>query len=231
VSKPEIEVSEDPAGRAVELLLEAVATGGHVALSGGSTPREAYRRAAEAEADWAGTEIWFVDERCVGPDHEHSNFKMVHEALLSRIEPRAAHRMKGELGPGEGAADYEREIAGVFGQGVVPEFDLILLGLGPDGHTASLFPGNPELGIRDRNVAGVEHPGMAPLVPRITLTLPVLNAGARVAFLVTGEDKAEAAARAFSGRESPETPASLVHPRGELLVVCNAAAAAHLGAG
>jgi 6-phosphogluconolactonase len=110
----------------------------------------------------------------------------------------------------------------------VPEFDFILLGLGPDAHCASLFPSNPELGIRDKNVAGVEQPGMAPLVPRITLTLPALNAGQRVVFLVSGEEKAEAVARAFSGRAAPDAPSSLVEPRGEYVLLCDHAAAAHL---
>jgi 6-phosphogluconolactonase len=136
--------------------------------------------------------------------------------------------MKGELGPDEGAHEYEREIAAAFGDGAIPGYDLILLGIGPDAHCASLFPNNPELGIKDRPVAGVEQPGMAPLVPRITLTLPVLNAGAQVVFLVSGEEKAEAVARAFNGRPGPDAPSSLVQPRGEFLLLCDPPAAAHL---
>ena len=124
--------------------------------------------------------------------------------------------------------EYDKELAAVFGPGVVPTFDFILLGLGPDAHCASLFPNNPELGIRDRNVAGVQHPGMAPLVPRSTLTLPVLNAGARVVFLVSGDEKAEAAARAFKGRPGPDAPSSLLEPRGEYVLLCDRPAAAHL---
>jgi 6-phosphogluconolactonase len=153
---------------------------------------------------------------------------MANESLLSKIELGAVHRMQGERGPEAGASDYDRELVEVFGTDRVPEFDLILLGLGPDAHCASLFPNNPELGIKDRNVAGVEQPGMAPLVPRITLTLPVLNAGKRVVFLVSGEEKAEAVARAFSGRATPEAPSSLLQPRGEYVLLCDAAAAAHL---
>jgi 6-phosphogluconolactonase len=136
--------------------------------------------------------------------------------------------MQGELGPDDGARKYDEELAAVFGPGVVPQFDLILLGLGPDGHCASLFPNNPELGVKDQPVAGVEQPGMAPLVPRITLTLPVLNAGARVVFLVSGGEKAEAVVRAFSGRPGPDAPSSLVQPGGEYVLLCDAAAAAHL---
>ncbi|MFL5841416.1 MAG: 6-phosphogluconolactonase [Thermoleophilaceae bacterium] len=226
--RPEVRISEQLAADAAHLLAEAAERGGHLVLTGGSTPKDAYARAAELRADWSRTELWFGDERCVAPDHEHSNFRMVEQALLTKIEPRAVHRMKGELGPHPGAADYETELGGAFGQDVVPRFDLILLGLGPDAHCASLFPGNPELGIRDRNVAGVEQPGMAPLVPRITLTLPALNAGAQVVFLVSGEEKAEAVARAFDGPPTPDAPASLLEPRGEYVLLCDAAAAASL---
>lgn len=223
--RPDIRISETPAEDAAELLVEAARHGGHVVLTGGSTPKAAYERAAAAGVDWSGTELWFTDERCVPPDHEHSNFRMAYESLISKIKAREVHRMKGEAGAEPGAAAYEAELAEVFGSGVVPRFDLILLGLGPDAHTASLFPGNPELGERRRTVTGVEQPGMAPLVPRVTLTLPTLNAGARVVFLVSGEEKAEAVARAFAGAPTPEAPASLLEPRGEYLVLCDPAAA------
>ena len=226
--RPEVRVSDDLTEDAARLLAEAAERGGHVVITGGSTPKAAYTRVVELGADWSGTEIWFSDERCVGPDHEHSNFKMANESLLEKIAPRAVHRMQGELGPERGAAEYASELAGVFGPDVVPAFDLILLGIGPDAHCASLFPGNPELGIRDANVAGVEQPGMAPLVPRITLTLPVLDAGQRVVFLVSGEEKAEAVARAFNGRPGPDAPSSLLEPRGEYVLVCDAMAAADL---
>ncbi len=112
-----------------------------------------------------------------------------------------------------------------------PELDLLLLGLGPDGHTASLFPRDDALGERQRTVVGVDVPGMAPLVPRVTLTLPVLDAAHEVVFLISGEDKAEAAARAFADARSPDTPASLVAPRhGTLTVLIDPPAAARLGA-
>ena len=228
--RPEIRVSDQLTEDAAQLLSDAAERGGHIVITGGSTPKAAYTRAAEIGGDWSGTEIWFSDERCVGPEHEHSNFKMANDALLSHIEPRAVHRMQGELGPDAGAAAYADELRATFGDGdEPPELDLILLGLGPDGHCASLFPGNPELGIRDAWVAGVEQPGMAPLVPRITLTFPVLNAGKSVVFLVSGEEKAEAVARAFgSDRKTPDTPSSLVEPRGEFVLLCDAAAARHL---
>src|SRR3954464_10623207 len=196
--RPEVRVSDQLTEDAAKLVADAAEHGGHVVITGGSTPKAAYNRAVELGADWSRTEIWFTDERCVGPEHEHSNFRMAHESLLSKIEPRAVHRMQGERGPDEGTREYDNELVAMFGPDIVPQFDLILLGLGPDAHCASLFPNNPELGIWGRNVAGVEQPGMAPLVPRITLTLPVLNAGRQVVFLVSGEEKAEADARAFS---------------------------------
>jgi 6-phosphogluconolactonase len=226
--KPEVRVSGQLTEDAANLLAEAAERGGHVVITGGSTPKAAYARVAELGADWSRTEIWFSDERCVPPDHEHSNYAMAEGALLSKIKARAVHRMKGELGPDEGAREYQNDLAAVFGVDTIPEFDLILLGIGPDAHCASLFPNNPELGIRDKPVAGVEQPGMAPLVPRITLTLPVLNAGKRVGCRVNGEEKAGAVARAFSGRQSPDAPSSLVQPRGEFVLLCDAAAAAHL---
>jgi 6-phosphogluconolactonase len=226
--RPEVRISGQLTEDAARLLADAAERGGHVVITGGSTPKQAYNRVAELGADWSGTEIWFSDERCVAPDHEHSNFKMADESLLSKIEPRAVHRMQGERGPEDGASEYQKELAAVFGPDIVPQFDLILLGIGPDAHCASLFPNNPELGIKDKPVAGVEQPGMAPLVPRITLTLPVLNAGAQVVFLVSGQEKAEAVARAFKGAQTPEAPSSLVQPRGEYVLLCDADAAQHL---
>jgi 6-phosphogluconolactonase len=226
--RPEVRISEQLTEDAARLLAEVAERGGHIVITGGSTPKATYERVGQMGVDWSETEIWFSDERCVAPDHEHSNFRMAQESLLAETAPAVVHRMQGERGPGEGAREYENELAAVFGDGVVPEFDLILLGIGPDAHCASLFPNNPELGIKDSTVAGVEQPGMAPLVPRITLTLPVLNAGTRVVFLVSGEEKAEAVARAFNGRPGPDAPSSLVQPRGEFVLLCDAAAAQHI---
>jgi 6-phosphogluconolactonase len=213
----DIRVTDDPAQEAAELLAAAT---GHVALTGGSTPRAAYERAAGLREDWSGVDFWFTDERCVPPDHEHSNFGMADRSLLSRAEGATVHRMRGELGPEDGATAYENEL-GEFG----PEaLDLILLGVGPDGHICSLFPADDALGERERRVVGVETPGMAPLVARITLTLPVVNASSQIVFLVTGEDKAEAMQRVLSGPPDPRTPGSLVE--GNVRALLDPAAAA-----
>jgi 6-phosphogluconolactonase len=229
VSEPEIRVVDDPAGVLAEQLAQAASQGRSIVLTGGSTPRVAYERAAAMDADWSGASIWFGDERAVPPDSEHSNYAMADAALLSRVSAGSVHRMKGELGQHEGARDYEQQLQSVFGE-ATPELDFLLLGLGPDAHCASLFPGDAALGERERHVVGVDTPGMAPLVPRITLTLPVLNAAREVVFLVSGEDKAEAVARAFGGlRPGPEAPASLVRPvHGSLTVLLDQAAAAQL---
>jgi 6-phosphogluconolactonase len=214
--KPDFRISDDPAGAAVAMLETA---SGHLCITGGSTPKKAYERLAAQRADWSGVDFWFTDERCVPPDHEHSNFRMAKEALLSRADGATVHRMKGELGPTEGAADHERE----YQDAGAPAFDLILLGMGPDAHICSLFPGDDALAERERPVVGVETPGMAPLVSRITFTLPMVNGSRRIVFLVTGEDKAEAVARGFSGRRDPMAPASLVE--GEVTVLLDAGAA------
>ena len=193
-----------------------------MALTGGSTPRVAYERVAALRPDWSGVDVWFTDERCVPPDHEQSNFGMASRALLAKVEGATVHRMRGELGPVDGAAAYENEL-GEFGP---EELDLILLGLGPDAHVCSLFPGDDALGERERRAVGVETPGMAPLVPRITLTLPVVNGSRQIVFLVTGEDKAEAVERAFRGPPDPRAPGSLVE--GSVVALLDPAAAARL---
>jgi 6-phosphogluconolactonase len=217
--KADIRVSDDPAQAAAELL---AAAGGHVALTGGSTPRTAYERAADMRDDWSGVDFWFTDERCVPPEHEHSNFGMADRALLSRADGATVHRMRGELGPDDGATAYENEL-GEFGPDAL---DIILLGVGPDAHICSLFPADGALGERERRAVGVETPGMAPLVPRITLTLPVVNTSGRIFFLVTGEDKAEAVRRVFAGPPDPRAPGSLVE--GNVVALLDREAASRL---
>lgn len=230
MTEPRIEVLDDPSAAVGELMADAAGQGKHIVLTGGSTPRAAYEHAAGLGADWSRATFWFGDERCVPPDHEQSNYGMAEKALLGKIEAAAVHRIKAETGPAQGAADYERQLRTVFGNEGVPNLDLILLGLGPDAHCASLFPGDSALAETERLVIGVEVPGMAPLVPRVSFTLPLLNAGTDVVFLVSGEEKAEAVARAFGRvRPGPDAPASLVRPEsGSLRVLLDEAAAAQL---
>jgi 6-phosphogluconolactonase len=202
-----LEVREDPAAACADLLLEAARAGGQIVLAGGGTPRAAYERAPGD--GWEGASVWFGDERCVPPDDERSNYRMVKEALLHRVDP-AVHRIAGELGQAQAADAYERELRDAG----PPQFDLVLLGLGPDGHTASLFPGQPSLSERQRLVIGIEQAGLEPFVPRVTMTLPALAAARQVVFLVSGAAKADAVAAAFGpdAKPDPQVPASLLAP-------------------
>ena len=229
----EIVVLEDPARAAADRLAAALIAGGQVVLTGGSTPRAAYERLADMEVDWASRTLWFGDERCVPPDDERSNFGMVRASLLDRLTGTVpdVRRMLGELGPSPAADAYERDLRAAFGAGL-PRFDLLLLGLGPDAHCASLFPNQPSLDERERLVVGVERPGLAPWVPRVTLTLPAINAATQVVFLVAGAEKAVAVQRAFAGKPDPSAPASLVSPTsGRLTVLLDPPAAEKLPAG
>jgi 6-phosphogluconolactonase len=216
--------AEEAARLVAERLAEQAHAGGSIVLTGGSTPRRAYELAAELEPDWSRAELWWGDERCVPPDDERSNYGMAKAALLDRLEqqPSAVHRMAGELGREEGAADYELQLTDVG------SFDLVLLGLGPDGHVASLFPDFPTLDVADRDVVGTEA-GHEPFVDRISLTLPRLRNTRELLFLVAGEDKADAVARALAGEPSPRTPGSLVRAaQGITRAVLDRAAAAKL---
>jgi 6-phosphogluconolactonase len=210
----DVRVLADPAEEAAVLLAEAARAGGAVALSGGGTPTPAYQRAAQLEPDWGRVEIFFADERCVPPDDERSNFRLVREALGD--VGATIHRIEGELSPDEAAARYDELVRG-------RTLDLVLLGIGPDGHTASLFPGAPALDERERAAVAAEA-GMEPLVLRVTLTLPVLNAARSAVFLVTGAAKAAAVARAFGSPPSAETPAGLVRARRTVALLDTAAA-------
>ncbi|HEY2355609.1 MAG TPA: 6-phosphogluconolactonase [Gaiellaceae bacterium] len=211
-----IEVVDDPARACAERLAAQAHEGGSIVLTGGSTPRHAYEIAAELEPDWSRVDVWWGDERCVPPDDERSNYGMAKAALLDRLarSPRSVHRM-------ESVEQYAGELAGVG------TFDLVLLGLGPDGHVASLFPGFPTLDVTDRDVIGTPA-GHEPFVDRISMTLPRLRDTRELLFLVAGADKADAVAHALAGAPSRETPGSLV--RGETTcAILDSAAAAKLG--
>lgn len=230
---PTFRIVADPAQECAERLAEAANAGGHIALTGGSTPGVAYERLAALDVDWPAVSLWWGDERCVPPDDERSNYGMAKTALLDRIRGPGptVHRIEGEREEPRAAADaYEDELRDVFGEGV-PQLDLILLGLGPDAHVASLFPGQITLEVRDRLVVAAEEPGRPPWVARVSMTLPVLNAGREVLFLVTGADKADAAHRAFAAAPDRDAPGSLIAPEsGRLTVILDEAAAARLPA-
>lgn len=230
----EIEVLEDPARACSAMLLGACVGGGDLVVTGGSTPGQAYSHLASAlremELDPSGATFWFSDERCVGPDDELSNFRLLNQSLLaglSDLPQPEVKRIEGELGPDDAAVAYEREL----NDAGEPRFELVLLGLGPDAHIASMFPGQASLGERSRLVLGVPEAGHEPYVPRVTLTLPALANAERVVFLVTGESKANAVAKAFGpgAKPDPAVPASLLVPLAdEVTVLLDPAAAARL---
>jgi|tagenome__1003787_1003787.scaffolds.fasta_scaffold20821417_2 6-phosphogluconolactonase len=224
----DIQVSDNPAQACADILREAAEAGAHIALTGGSTPGKAYELAADA--DWSRARLWWGDERCVAPDDDLSNYKLAKDTLLDRIQgdPPEVHRIRGERGPHTGADDYERHLRETLGE-QMPRLDVVLLGLGPDAHVASLFPGHDTLNVRDRVAVGEDEAGLEPFVPRITLTLPVLCDGRHIVFLVTGEGKAQAVERAFAGEPTHDAPGSLVRPReGRMTVLLDPAAASRL---
>jgi 6-phosphogluconolactonase len=219
-----VDDAEEVARIVAERLAEQARAGGSIVLTGGSTPRHAYQVAADLEPDWSRVELWWGDERCVPPEDGRSNYGMAKTALLDRLaaQPAAIHRMQGELGRDEGTAEYKHELAGVG------TFDLVLLGLGPDGHIASLFPNFPTLDVTSRDVLGSEA-GHEPFVDRISMTLPRLCNTNDLLFLVAGEDKADAVARALDGQPSHATPGSLARSAdGTTRAVIDRAAASKL---
>jgi 6-phosphogluconolactonase len=213
------EVAQVAAAGFVKLGREAIAERGRfaVALAGGSTPKRVYELLASdnyrEQLDWSKVHIFFGDERCVPPDNAESNYRMANEALLSRVSlpARNIHRMNGVGDAISNARLYEDEMRTFFNDATWPRFDLILLGMGDDGHTASLFPGTEVLMEGEAWVVGlwVEKLGAY----RITLTAPAINHAAHILFLVTGENKAARLAEILKGERDPmRLPAQLIKP-------------------
>jgi len=204
-----------------------------VALSGGNTPRGVYRHLAIASVHyripWQKIHLFWGDERVVPPDHEESNYRMVKETLLDHISipPGNVHRIKAELGADVAAEEYADELKRFF-KTSLPEFDIILLGLGTDGHTASLFPETPILEEKEKPVNKVFASAYNSW--RISLTLPVINRARQIIFLASGENKSEIIREIFTlDKPSRKFPASLVSPqKGDILWMLDEAAASRL---
>jgi 6-phosphogluconolactonase len=229
--------AEAASGRFTELAREAIRERGRfaVALSGGSTPKRVYELLAggpfREQLDWSQVHIFFGDERCVPADDIESNYRMANEALLSRVDlpPQNIHRINGLGDAVANARLYEDELRVFFNDAAWPRFDLVLLGMGDDGHTASLFPGTQVLHEEEAWVCGLWVEKLAAF--RITLTAPAINRAAHVIFLVTGENKASRLAEIHSGvKDLERLPAQLIKPvDGTLEWFIDRAAAASLG--
>jgi 6-phosphogluconolactonase len=225
-----IEVMKDAdalAARAAQIIAGRVATATapyRVVLSGGSTPRAAYQLLAQQDVNWGCAELFFSDERFVLPDHKDSNYRMVRDTLLAggKVEPRKLLAIPTDQTPQSAADRYDEMLRQQYGASIleegVPLFHLTLLGLGDDGHTASLLPGQPVLKERERWAAAVPE-GRGE--PRITLTYPALESSALIIFLVSGAAKRDALAQARGGG----LPAGALKPQGEVLWLVDAAAA------
>jgi 6-phosphogluconolactonase len=246
----EIEVYSDAASlatasaaRFVDIARAAIEQRGRfsVALSGGSTPEATYKLLASDrfsnQFNWDRVHLFWGDERCVPPTHLHSNYRMVLQALISKIPipVENIHRFKGEIDPATAAKLYVAELSTYFNLRLSatahPSFDLILLGLGEDGHTASLFPNSTTLQIKDSWVAMVDHDdGPPPLVKRLTLTPHVINAAKWIIFLLSGANKSSVLRQVLSDTEiEPPLPAQLIKPSsGKLLWMVDEAAARDL---
>ena len=232
--------SDDVAREAAEFVAELAERRTHtqdfftVALAGGSTPSNLYQLLGSppytGRIDWDRWQVFWGDERCVPPDHRDSNYRMAREALLDRVPIPAdrIHRMKGEAAPHDAAEEYEQELLDVFRSGR-PVFDLILLGIGEDGHTASLFPGTDALDEKRRQVVANWVPHLRAY--RVTFTLPLINDAGTVAFLVTEESKAGVLGEVLQyPSRVPEPPSALVCPvSGRVHWFLTRAAASRLG--
>jgi 6-phosphogluconolactonase len=226
----------------VEMAEEAVVARGRarIAISGGSTPKAAFQLLGDpnqpwrARMPWDKLELYWVDERCVPPDDQQSNFRMTREALLDQVplRPEHIHRMEGELDPEEAASRYESGLRNNFRlEGAeVPHFDLVQLGIGPDGHTASLFPHTQALNEMMRLVVSNHVPQLNSW--RITLTWPVINQARSVFFLISGSDKAGVLNEVLTGaRDVERLPSQLIWPAsGILTLILDKSAASQLPA-
>lgn len=203
----------------------------HLALSGGNSPRPAYETLAGLLDEWSAVHVWYCDERCVPPGDPDSTHLLVRQTLLDRISARGQalpreHRVQGELAPEQAARAYELELRGsvAAGDDGMPVLDVALLGIGEDGHTASLFPGHPQVSDSSGALCLPVRHSPKPPPQRVTLTLPVLRAARHALLLVAGASKAEALAAMLRGPD-PRVPASLVGSE-RLHVIADAAAAA-----
>lgn len=214
---------EEVASFVADELVSAARAGSALVLTGGTSPGRAYELAAEREPDWSRASLWWGDERAVPPEDERSNYRLAQETLLDRLSvaPREVNRIHGELGAAAAADAYDAELEGV-------RLDLVLLGIGPDGHAASLFPNQPTLTERSRRAIRAEAK-LEPFVDRVTMTLPVLCSAPEVLFLVAGASKTDAVERAFGAPPGPETPSSLIRSaQGRTRVVADVTAASRL---
>jgi 6-phosphogluconolactonase len=209
--------SQRTAGEVARLLQSALRERGvaHLALSGGSTPARAYVLLGRELASWERVEVWFADERCVPPDDDESNYKLARETLFAEAQGLASehvHRMEGELGPLRASRRYGRALRAAVApaeRSQVPALDVIVLGIGPDGHVASLFPGAATLRASARSVCVGVRNSPKPPPERVTLSLPVLRAARRCVMLATGASKVKAVS-AMLGRPTRDVPASLL---------------------
>jgi 6-phosphogluconolactonase len=237
------ELARRAAGYFAEKCSAAAAAKGRlrIAISGGSTPKAAFGLLGDVAEPWRGLmpwdklDLWWVDERCVPPDHPDSNYRMTREALLDKVplKPEQIHRMKGELDPAEAAVRYDMELRHGFGlmNSDLPRFDLLQLGMGPDGHTASLFPYTDALHETGRLVIA-NHVAAVKDSERVTLTQPVINSAADVVYLIGGHDKAQILKEVLLGPlDSERLPSQMIAPAsGILTLLLDAAAAALLPA-
>ncbi len=231
---PEV-LSHRAASIFIELACSSIDAKGRfiVAISGGTTPKRLFDLLGTLysnNVEWVKVEFFWADERCVPKEHDESNFRGAYSAMLSRVPVAESniHRIKGELEPEEGARQYENEIRKCFGKSSLPVFDLILLGIGEDGHTASLFPGSKSLEESERLAIPVYVERLKSW--RVTLTLPVLNNARHTLFLATGSNKTDVLAEVFEKRNSESLlPAGLIRPvHGDITWLVDKEAAAKL---